>query len=152
MNEDWLSALRRAGFARRGALRTSARVPLSETESAPASIIGAIAEVLLQGPGSPGSSDLGNDPAIELIGQEFDVGVIQSVSGRPCDTRIPNRPDLRHQRRDAGRKLPEANDSSSDERTHDVNDEMLAKEYRRGLRVRFENRVRCDSLGFIFGE
>ncbi len=34
----------------------------------------------------------------------------------------------------------------------DVNDEMLSEENRRGLRVRFVNRVRCNGLGFLFGE
>ena len=95
---------------------------------------------------------LGDDALVELVSQELNAGVSQSAVGRPCDARLPNRPNLRHQGRDAKRELPEANDSPSDEGTHDVNDEMLAKEYRRGLRVRFGNRSRCDGLGFLFGE
>ncbi len=35
----------------------------------------------------------------------------------------------------------------------DVNDEMLAEEFRRrGLRVLSANSLRCNSLGFLFGE
>ncbi len=101
---------------------------------------------------SRGSSNLGSNAFVELIGQEFNVGVSQGASGRPCDARIPNRPDLSHLGCDAGREFPKANDSPGDERTHDVNDEMLAEENRRGLRVRFVNRVRCNGLGFLFGE
>ena len=101
---------------------------------------------------SRGSSDLGSNAVVELIGQEFDVGISQDASGWPRDARIPNWPDLRHQGRDAGRELPAANDSRGDGRTHDVNDEMLAEENGRGLRVRFMNRIRCNNLGFLFGE
>ncbi len=99
-----------------------------------------------------GSSNLGSNALVELIGQEINVGVSQGTSGRPCDARISNRPDLRHKGCDAGRELPEADDSPGDGRTHDVNDEMLAEENRRGLRVRFVNHIHCNSLDFLFGE
>ncbi len=99
-----------------------------------------------------GSSDLGGNAVVELIGQELNVSIIQGAFGWPRDARIPNRPDLSHLGCDAGRELPKANDSPGDARTHDVNDEMLAEENRRGLRVRFVNLIRCNSLDFLFGE
>ena len=127
-----------------------------KTQPTPTKMLGRDALLALRGAPenltkSGGSSNLGGNALVELIGQEFNVGVSQGVSGRPCDARIPNRPDLRHQGRKFGREFPETDDSPGDERTHDVNDEMLAEEDRRGLRVRSVNRFSCNDLGFLFG-
>ncbi len=44
-------------------------------------------------------------------------------------------------------------DMDAGEATHDVNDEMLAEEFRRlGLRVLSGHHFRCNSLDFMFGE
>ncbi len=106
-------------------------------------------EKLVESQSSPAVSE---NPVVKLVGQEVDVGIVEGVAGRPGDARVFNRPDLRHQGRDAGREFPATNDSPDGERTHDVNDEMLAEEYRRGLRVRHCSRIHCDGLGFLFGE
>ena len=100
-------------------------------------------EKLVESKSSPVVSE---NPLVELVGQEFNVGIVEGVAGRPRHARIFNRPNLRHQGRDAGRELPVTNESPGSERTHDVNDEMLAEEYRRGLRVRGSNHANCAGL------
>ena len=99
-----------------------------------------------------GAFGIENNPFVKVVSQETDTGISKRSIGRPFNASLLNRPDLRHEGRNIGREFPATNNAARDERGHDVNDEMLAKEYRRGLRVRSSCRGRCDGLGFIVGE
>ncbi len=92
------------------------------------------------------------DPIKKLIGHDFNVGLTENTGRRPRDNPILHGPDFAHHRRDVRGERPSLDDPFGQCGTHDVNDEMLAKEYGGGLRVRFGNRSRCDSLGFLFGK
>ena len=96
------------------------------------------------------SSHLGMNAVKKLVRDKMNVGVRESITDRPGNPGLLDRPDLGHARCDFGRQFPPPNDMSGDGRTHDVNDEMLAEEYRRGLRVRFGQKIVRDDLAFLF--
>lgn len=50
------------------------------------------------------------------------------------------------------KEFPVSDDFSSNAETHDVNKQMLAKEYRRGLRIRGHRTFRSQTLDFLFGD
>ncbi len=82
-------------------------------------------------------SHSGVDAVKELVGDKRNVGIRESITDRPNNPGILDRPDLGHAGCDVGRQSPLPDDMSGDGGTHDVNDDMLAEEYCRGLRVRF---------------
>lgn len=92
------------------------------------------------------------DPVEEIIGHELDVSIAKDSRRRPLDNAVFDGPNLAHHRRKSRNEFILPNDTSSDGGTHDVNDEMLAKEYRRGLRVRGGHRIVCNDLSIIIGE
>lgn len=53
-------------------------------------------------------------------------------------------------RRNGGGDLPASDDVASDSRTHDANEQMLAEQYRRGLRVCGNRCFQTNSLDFLF--
>ena len=90
--------------------------------------------------------------ARELLSESIDCRVEEYPSRRrPGDRSSDNGPYLGETWGEKRRKPPSANDVASDGRTHDVNQEMLAKEYRRGLRVRGNRSFYSQSLDFLFG-
>jgi hypothetical protein len=72
--------------------------------------------------------------------------------GRPSDNGGLDRPNLAKSGFKFRRKSPTVDDARDDPGTHDVNDEMLADAYRRGLRVKAVRRTKRYTLGFFLGE
>jgi hypothetical protein len=89
--------------------------------------------------------------AEELLCEKIDPCIGKGTPSRPGND-TSHGPNLRHQRVDFRRQLPASDDASAHGRTHDVNDEMLAKAYRRGLRVGVGYRSSRQSLDFLFGD
>ncbi len=74
------------------------------------------------------------------------------ASSGPVDSPADNGPNLLHSRCGDGEKIPPLDSSGHSGGTHDVNDELLAQEYRRGLRV---TKLRCstrEELGFLLDD
>ena len=94
----------------------------------------------------------GVNPVAEVVRDEFNVTVGHDVIGGPSDSLVRDGPNLLEHGCNFGRELPPSNDATREGGTHDVNDEMLAEAYRRGLRVRdWHSSVRYG-LAFIFDE
>ncbi len=87
----------------------------------------------------------------KLVGEEIDSRVRQSKGARPRSGACFDGPYLCKAVADLGGELPSANDAPSDPGTHDVNEKMLAKANRRGLRVHFGARRQEYSLEFLIG-
>lgn len=88
----------------------------------------------------------------EVKSQLLDSGSLDSDWAGPIDPPSGDRPNLHHGGRGSRKKLPPLNRLTHGGGTHDVNDEMIAKEYRRGLRV---TGLRCslrEELGFILDD
>ena len=94
---------------------------------------------------------IGDGAVKELLREEVDPRVGKGRR-RPHNNVSSHGPDLGHQRLDLRRQLPSSDEASPDANagTHDVNDEMLAKAYRRGLRIRFARCIQRQSLDFLF--
>lgn len=85
----------------------------------------------------------------KLLGHMANSSVFKSLGGGPTDPGGSQGPYLAHHRLNLRGKLPATDDVPSDFGTHDVNDEMLAEEYRRGMRVRFGGRSQKRFLNFF---
>ena len=92
------------------------------------------------------------DSVEEMVGHELNVGIGKDAARGPADCSINNGPDLAHIRFDDWEELPSPDDTSAGCRGHDVNDEMLAEKYRRGLRIGRGYRIVADDLSFVFGD
>ena len=92
------------------------------------------------------------DPSDEVVGHSHNIGVAEDAGRGPCDNAVFHGPDFTHHGCNVGKVLPSLDDPPGDGGTHDVNDQMLAEEYRRGLRVCGGHRIVSHDLGFMFGE
>ncbi len=90
----------------------------------------------------------------KVISEKAETPVRQPQKRRPRNIGAvqTDGPYLVHAAPDLDRQDPAPDLASSDNRTHDVNDEIIADAYRRGLRVRFRKKIVRRSLGFLFGE
>lgn len=101
-----------------------------------------------------GPSRFGVNPDIveEPHGEQIQSFVVKRGVGRgPRNRTAPNRPDLGHDAGNVSRKSPSLNEGPNAVGTHDVNHEMIAEAYSRGLRIGISRSVKRKSLGFVFG-
>ena len=96
------------------------------------------------------SSANSDESVVQLVHHVIGLGVEKSARRGPFNDECVKRPDLTKQRSDWRRKTPAANDASADDGTHDVNDEMLADCYRRGLRVWVGPRTGWRDMDWLF--
>src|SRR3954451_13669712 len=92
----------------------------------------------------------------EIVGEESNSSIVEATigeCGRPSDRHTADGPYWDEAGSDSGGMLPLSNESTanSNTRTHRVNEQMIAEEYRRGVRVTFIGSVRSGSLEFLFG-
>ena len=88
----------------------------------------------------------------EVEGQVLNGRSVDDASSGPVDSPADNGPDLLHSRCGGGEKIPPLDSLGHGGGTHDVNDELLAQEYRRGLRV---TSLRCSArkkFGFLLDD
>lgn len=92
------------------------------------------------------------NPVVKLLGERDHLPMAKgAVAGRPANTGGDVGPNLPKPGRNKRRKFPAPDDVADGGGANDVNDEMLAKAYRCGLRVgRMKRKVRY-SLNFLFG-
>jgi hypothetical protein len=98
---------------------------------------------------SPSDNSIGS--VHELLCESANAAVRNGEPLRPRDDAVPDRPDLAHRRLNVGRKSPSPKNAPYSGGTHDVNEEMLAKAYRRGLRIKHGGGFAFRSLEFLFG-
>ena len=89
------------------------------------------------------------DSIPKVVGKQVHLGGRESAVAGPGQLSEGDGPDLLDASLDIRRVLPTLDDPAGDGRTHDVNDDMLAEEYRRGLRVGFGHSSGWRSLTFI---
>lgn len=87
----------------------------------------------------------------ELLREQVNFRVGKGRGRGPSDATHPHGSDLAHRRLDVGGQPPTPDDALGDQRAHDVNYEMLARAYRRDLRVGIGHRSARQSLDFLFG-
>ena len=88
----------------------------------------------------------------EVECQILDCDAADAGGGGPIDSPADDGPDLLHRGCGGRENFPPLDGSRHCGGTHDVNDELLTKEYRRGLRV---TKLRCslrDELGFVLDD
>jgi hypothetical protein len=96
----------------------------------------------------------GNEPHfLKKLRREESESIVRQPGrcGRPRDGASLDGPDLGHHVRDLGRQLPSPHEIPNTISAHNVNHEMFAKAYRRGLRVAVGKSFRANSLNFLFG-
>jgi hypothetical protein len=95
-------------------------------------------------------------PVEKVLGHEIDFNVIERIFHLPMDwaSAYSGRPDFSHSRSNRRGQFPVADEAPSEGwlGAHDVNDKMLAEEYRRGLRVGVRHSIASQGLGFLFSQ
>lgn len=93
-------------------------------------------------------------PVEKVVREKRKAAVGQSRTGSPSNVVAADAdgPYLVHTSADLGRENPTPDPVPPYDGTHDVNNEMLAKAYRRGLRVGVGKKIVRQSLDFLFGE
>lgn len=86
----------------------------------------------------------------EVLRERVDKGIGEGISRRPSNGATYNRPNLHEALAHGGRDHPSSDDAAGDGGTHDVNEQMLAEQYRRGLRVSGQRSFQTQSLDFLF--
>ena len=88
----------------------------------------------------------------KLLRKKIDGGIQEnSISRRPNDLSGNHGPYLGQTWGEGNGEAPSTNDAARNWRTHDMNEKMLAKEYRRGLRVCGNRTFYSQTLDFLFG-
>lgn len=87
----------------------------------------------------------------EVLCEPMDEQIGERVSGRPSNRVGGKRPNLRKAGTDWSGDRPPSDNAAGDGGTHDVNEQMLAEQYRRGLRVCWQRSFQSQSLDFLFG-
>jgi hypothetical protein len=88
----------------------------------------------------------------KVLSKKVDGGIYEdAAAGRPSHVMLDG-PNLAHTGSNLHGESPAPDDGAGDGGTHDVNYEMLAKQYRRGLRIRGNRTLWSKSLDFLFGD
>jgi len=88
----------------------------------------------------------------KLLRKKIDGGVQKnSITRRPNNPPENHWPYLGQTWGEDSGKTPSTNDAPGNRRTHDMNEKMLAKEYRRALRVCGNCTFYYKTLDFLFG-
>ena len=98
------------------------------------------------------STSDGIHPSKEVEGQLFDGGPVDGHRTGPIDPSPDDRPNLSHGGRSGRKKLPALNGLTHGGGTYDVNDEVIAQEYRRGLRVLNHRCSARETLGIVLDD
>jgi hypothetical protein len=96
-------------------------------------------------------SNDGIDRGNELLCESADATVRDGEPLRPRDSAVSYGPDLAHSRLNVRRQSPAPKNATNSGGAHDVNEEMLAKAYRRGLRIKHGGGFAFRSLEFLLG-
>src|SRR5579862_589025 len=93
-------------------------------------------------------------PVEKVVGKQRQASVGQPGKRGPAGVTAAEAdgPYLDHAVPDLRRQNPTPDVLAGDDRTHDVNNEVIAEAYRRGLRIRGRHKVVRNSLDFLFGE
>lgn len=92
-------------------------------------------------------------PVKKRVGDVVKLSGLKDVRGRPSNAGSCGGVDLPKADAKGLRKIPKPDDSltGADTGTHDVNDEVIADAYRRGLRVHRMAKLSSRSLVAVFG-
>ena len=98
------------------------------------------------------SSGDGIHSSEEVESQILDGLTAYRGTSPPIDSATNDGPNLLHRRGGRGEDLPSFDGLRHGGRTHDVNNELIAEEYRRDLRITKFWCSLCDELGFILDD